>query len=155
MSTISRLKKVSVLIPIAVVAVAAFAIKKSMQHKKYNGTHPGYFAQWFEEKKNENGVIPSGLYGKWAAADRAAAMRRAGENPFDTLWELGPNAYGGRTRAVWIDPNDDNIILAGAISGGMWRSENGGSSWAALDEHQVSMMPSCITHNPFNTSIVY
>ena len=122
-------KKIKILIPVFAILIGAFGIQKGMTHKKYNGTNPGYYKQWFEEKKNENGVIPTGLRVKWAAFDRVSAMRRGSETPFDTLWELGPRSYGGRTRAVWIDPNNDNIILAASISGGMWRSEDGGLSW--------------------------
>jgi len=55
---------------------------------------------------------------------------------------IGPNNTGGRTRAVAIDVTDENIILAGGVSGGVWRSENGGSSWTkttgAADLHSVT-----------------
>lgn len=155
MFTTASNKKIKILIPVLATLLGAFGIQKGMTHKKYNGTNPGYYKQWFEEKKNDNGVIPKGLRGKWAAFDRVSAMRRGSETPFDTLWELGPRSYGGRTRAVWIDPNNDNIILAASISGGMWRSEDGGFSWNPLNEQEISMMPSCITHNPMNPSIIY
>ncbi|NJO00267.1 MAG: hypothetical protein HC880_00120 [Bacteroidia bacterium] len=42
----------------------------------------------------------------------------------------GPINVGGRTRALAIDAKDEDIILAGGVSGGMWRSINGGQSWA-------------------------
>ncbi len=41
----------------------------------------------------------------------------------------GPFNVGGRTRALALDIKDENIILAGGVSGGMWRSTNGGTSW--------------------------
>lgn len=41
----------------------------------------------------------------------------------------GPFNVGGRTRALAIDLRDENIILAGGVSGGVWRSINGGESW--------------------------
>lgn len=41
----------------------------------------------------------------------------------------GPFNLGGRTRALALDVNDENIILAGGVSGGIWRSTNGGESW--------------------------
>lgn len=44
----------------------------------------------------------------------------------------GPFNVGGRTRALAIDVNDENIILAGGVSGGMWRSTDGGSSWTMV-----------------------
>ncbi len=41
----------------------------------------------------------------------------------------GPYNVGGRTRALAIDIANANTILAGGVSGGMWRSTNGGTSW--------------------------
>ena len=41
----------------------------------------------------------------------------------------GPFNVGGRTRALSIDALDENILLAGGASGGMFRSIDGGQSW--------------------------
>jgi len=41
----------------------------------------------------------------------------------------GPNNLGGRTRALALDVTDEDIILAGGITSGMWRSTNGGASF--------------------------
>ena len=41
----------------------------------------------------------------------------------------GPYNVGGRSRALEIDVNDENVIVAGGASGGIWKSENGGNSW--------------------------
>lgn len=42
---------------------------------------------------------------------------------------FGPFNIGGRTRALAIDVTDENILLAGGISGGVWRSTDQGTSW--------------------------
>jgi photosystem II stability/assembly factor-like uncharacterized protein len=117
--------------------------------------HPGYYEQWFQEKKDANGQIPPFLRSQWAQYDAKKLDRRAGTNPIDTVIELGPNDVAGRTRALWIDPRNEKIILAGAISGGLWRSENGGTSWKPINEQEVSMMPSALTSNPFNPNVIY
>ncbi len=58
----------------------------------------------------------------------------------------GPSNLGGRTRALVIDISDatSNTILAGGISGGLFRTTNGGDSWvkvSANDEiHNVSSL---------------
>jgi hypothetical protein len=41
----------------------------------------------------------------------------------------GPYNVGGRTRALAIDLDNENTILAGGVSGGMWRSDDGGLTW--------------------------
>lgn len=46
------------------------------------------------------------------------------------IWNaVGPNNFGGRTRAFALDITDENVLLAGGVSGGMWKSTNGGESW--------------------------
>lgn len=120
-----------------------------------NGLHPGYYKQWFEEKKDANGKIPPFLRTQWAKWDAQQIIRRADESPIDSIIELGPKNVAGRTRSIWIDPRNEKIILAAAISGGLWRSENGGLSWKPNNEQQISMMPSCITSNPYNPNEVY
>lgn len=52
----------------------------------------------------------------------------------------GPRNVGGRTRALATDISDasGNTILAGGVTGGMWKSTNRGVSWIRttnLDEH--------------------
>lgn len=120
-------------------------------------THPGYHKQWLDEKKDANGEIPPFLRSQWAKFDamKFSLSRRNKDNPIDTIIELGPKSVGGRTRSVWIDPRNEKIMLAAAISGGMWRTVDGGLNWKPLNEHQVSMMPSCITSNPFNPNEIY
>ncbi|WP_066829322.1 T9SS type A sorting domain-containing protein [Rufibacter ruber] len=44
----------------------------------------------------------------------------------------GPYNVGGRTRAMALDIANENVLLAGGVSGGMWRSSNGGASWAKV-----------------------
>lgn len=45
-------------------------------------------------------------------------------------WEfLGPNNVGGRTRVLWIDPNNSNHLIAGGVSGGLWISNDGANNW--------------------------
>ena len=56
----------------------------------------------------------------------------------------GPFNVGGRTRALAIDVLDENILLAGGASGGMWRSTNFGQSWnkttKSLQLHNVTCL---------------
>lgn len=60
---------------------------------------------------------------------------------------LGPNNFGGRTRALALDVTNENIILAGGISGGMWRSENGGQSWVKTTSNSDLQSVTCIVQD--------
>jgi hypothetical protein len=125
--------------------------------KPLRAEHPGYFSQWLEEKRDANGQIPTFMRTKWQEWDRKQQnFGKRGISPiFDTIIELGPRAIGGRTRSLWIDPATDNHILACAISGGIWESNDKGKSWAPINDHETSLMASCITSNPYNHNILY
>ncbi|MFZ1292012.1 MAG: T9SS type A sorting domain-containing protein [Melioribacteraceae bacterium] len=43
--------------------------------------------------------------------------------------EAGPNDVGGRTRALAIDVANANTIIAGGVSGGIWKSTDNGETW--------------------------
>jgi photosystem II stability/assembly factor-like uncharacterized protein len=59
----------------------------------------------------------------------------------------GPFNVGGRTRALAIDVNNENIILAGGVSGGMWRSDDGGTSWTKVTSPDQLQSVSAITQD--------
>ena len=53
--------------------------------------------------------------------------------------EVGPFDVGGRTRALAVDIENPDIILAGGISGGVWRSTDGGNNWTLVtDPSEIS-----------------
>ena len=61
--------------------------------------------------------------------------------------QRGPSNVGGRTRALAIDITDANIILAGGVSGGMWRSSDGGNSWAKVTDDSALQSVTCIAQD--------
>ncbi len=46
-----------------------------------------------------------------------------------TWMHAGPDNVGGRTRAIAFDRTNSKILIAGSVSGGIWRSVDGGNSW--------------------------
>lgn len=49
--------------------------------------------------------------------------------PTVTIEEKGPTNYGGRVRALDFDKRNPLIGLSGGVSGGIFRTTNGGASW--------------------------
>ena len=43
--------------------------------------------------------------------------------------ELGPDNIGGRNRTILIDSENNNLMYAGGVSGGLWYSTDAGLSW--------------------------
>ena len=46
--------------------------------------------------------------------------------------QLGPNNIGGRTRALLIHPTNTSVMYAAGVSGGVWKTTNGGALWTPL-----------------------
>lgn len=81
------------------------------------------------------GKIPEGIlkkeleFAQRMAENAAGKSTRTSSTVIDDWRARGPFNVGGRTRALAIDLDNENILLAGGVSGGMWRSEDGGLSW--------------------------
>ena len=74
-----------------------------------------------------SGVIPDDIRRK----ELMFAKTLPESKSFDkSTWvHRGPFNVGGRTRALSIDVTDENVLLAGGTTGGMFRSVDGGQSW--------------------------
>ena len=46
--------------------------------------------------------------------------------------EMGSDNIGGRTRAVLVDKSNENLIFAGSVTGGLWKSTTAGLSWSRV-----------------------
>ncbi|MEM9337125.1 MAG: T9SS type A sorting domain-containing protein [Bacteroidota bacterium] len=60
----------------------------------------------------------------------------------------GPFNVGGRTRALAIDRTNENVILAGGVSGGLWRSEDQGATWKKITQGFQHPSITCIVQDP-------
>ncbi len=65
-----------------------------------------------------------------------------------TWRERGPANQGGRTRAVAMDRENDSVIIAGGVSGGMWRSDNLGQSWQRTTDVGMIQSVTCVAQDP-------
>jgi photosystem II stability/assembly factor-like uncharacterized protein len=59
----------------------------------------------------------------------------------------GPYNVGGRTRALCLDVLNENIMLAGGASGGMFRSVDAGASWEMTTRTSQEHRISCLTQD--------
>ncbi len=67
------------------------------------------------------------------AREEVKAMLNQGTRAASLTFQLeGPDNYGGRTRAILVDQNDNNILYAGSVSGGLYKSTNRGNTWEVL-----------------------
>lgn len=103
--------------------------------------------------------MPRNIRTKEAAfVNKLAKQMNPAHRPVAQEWEhRGPYRVGGRTKALALDVLDENIIIAGGVSGGMWKSTDGGSSWFKTTAHDQIHSVSCIAQNksPGNEHIWY
>ncbi len=61
--------------------------------------------------------------------------------------QLGPDNMGGRTRAILFDKESGHIYAAG-VSGGIFRSENQGTTWKKVNMDSYNLFVTCMTQTP-------
>jgi len=64
-------------------------------------------------------------------------------------------AVSGRISAIAVDPTDPNIVYAGAAQGGVWRSLDGGTTWATIFDTAASLAIGAIAIAPSDHTKVY
>lgn len=69
----------------------------------------------------------------------------------------GPWNAGGRTRAFGIDVSNENRLLAGSCSGGMWLSTDGGANWSMTNTLSQLKNATCLVQDkrPGHTNVWY
>lgn len=81
-------------------------------------------------------------------------LLEAGVFPESWSW-MGPGNIGGRIRSILIHPADADKMWVGSVSGGIWRTINGGASWSPVNDFLSNLAVSTMAMNPTNPSIMY
>ncbi len=78
------------------------------------------------------GQIPPGIRSlEMAFADGLPNDLNQKTDSLSAPWTArGPWNLGGRTRAFAMDVSNNNVLIAGGVSGGIWRSTDAGLTWA-------------------------
>ncbi len=89
-----------------------------------------------------------------AAAALVADWSPIGPAPTNSGF-FGP--VSGRVTTIAVDPTDTtgNTVLIGGAQGGIWRTTDGGTSWASVGDLNPSQAMGSIAFAPSNASIVY
>ena len=124
------------------------------------GDEPDKAAEFFVMKRAGEGVkdLPYERYE--AARRRVARMPLAARKKVEAIdlggWEaLGPGNQGGRTRHLIIDPRDPKIMYAGAVTGGVWKTINGGENWTPLTDSFPALGIGALSFEPTNPDTIY
>ena len=71
-------------------------------------------------------------------------------------WEpLGPGNIGGRTRTLVIHPSQPDIMYAGGVSGGVWKTTDAGQTWTPLADRIANIAVNSMAIHPTNPDVLY
>lgn len=96
------------------------------------GTKADKFARFTEAQKMLIDPVTSKVPAYMRAKELAFAKTINNNNTKINEFEFksrGPYNVGGRTRAFAIDVRNENVMLAGSVSGGVWKTKDGGQNW--------------------------
>lgn len=69
------------------------------------------------------------------AHQQVSAMAKNKQGNLNLQWSFeGPDNLGGRSRAFIFDKDDPSIMYMGSVSGGLYKSTNGGRSWNPIGD---------------------
>jgi photosystem II stability/assembly factor-like uncharacterized protein len=88
-----------------------------------------------------------------AEATFAPYWRSLGPQPVHTEWSW--DAATGRVVSLAVAPNNPSLILAGASTGGIWRSTDAGAHFTPVSDTQADLAVGEIVFAPSNPNIVY
>lgn len=140
--------------------------------------HPGEaLAFRLEQMSDETGQIPEGALiralnqrramgidpASWAFTRRPPKLGRNGLIEDDLTagiepgsWTgIGPGNIGGRVRAIVIHPTIPTTMWTGSAGGGLWKTTNGGASWAPLNDFLASLAACALVLDPTNPDVLY
>ena len=108
-------------------------------------------SQWFHLNRTDDEdelikIRRNALEYKWQMIKRQRStvddLPLAGYSPAGpgTPWfSIGPRNINGRVKCLAVHPTDENTVYAGAASGGVWKTTDGGQSWRSLWDAQESL----------------
>ena len=75
--------------------------------------------------------------------------------PMPTFGAGPGGAVSGRINQIVVSPGNTQIVLIAGSTGGIWRSGNGGATFAPVSDNQVDLAVGSIAFAPSNPNIVY
>jgi len=101
--------------------------------------------QWMKLRDPQTGEIPSGIRSRELAFASGLPVKESSRSQ-DWTWR-GPNNIGGRMLCIALDIDDEDHILSGSASGGMWQSADGGQLWSKVTAPNAEQSATCLVQD--------
>lgn len=132
------------------------------------GDQPDKAAEFYLERRLGAGATELPVERYSAARERASRMPlvsisqgrsgKLGDRRSADLggWQpLGPENQGGRTKSLLVHPQDAKILYAGAVTGGVWKTIDGGQNWQPLADLFPTTGLGALAMDPTNPDVIY
>lgn len=138
----------------------ASATGKGRPQKQRKGDHPDEWAKLraLQQASEDGKVKPDGLIKAIAQRRKmlANAIHTAAAGISKAQWTfLGPGNIGGRIRPVVIHPVNTNNMWIGSVSGGIWKTADGGNSWSPVNDFMGNLAVSAMAIDTANPNTMY
>ena len=138
-------------------AYNALATRSEVSHRVTSSHgHPDLFSKIHDEMR---GLTQDDMYPMNYQVAEYQKARAALNGPGSAIaWQSrGPANVGGRTRAIVVDPDDPDLKTwyAGAVGGGVWKTEDGGMRWTSLTDHLPNLGVSCLAMAESDHDVMY
>jgi len=99
-------------------------------------------------------ILPALEHAKQVARAQMNSVTRS--QNFNLQWNLeGPINIGGRVNVLTIDPTDSNTMFAGTCNGGVYKTSDGGATWASVVDTLSYFSVGDIEIDPTNHLVIY
>jgi len=96
----------------------------------------------------ETGLIPVSRAQELAFASKLPALEsQSSRGEYYDFQARGPFNFGGRTRGAGVDINNDSILIAGSISGHIYKSADQGATWEKKTANDQTWGISCLVQD--------
>jgi hypothetical protein len=93
----------------------------------------------------------------WLSGSRVTSLRETSRaaNVLDAWTPLGPGNIGGRTRVVKFHPTVPTTLFAAGVSGGIWKSDDNGSTWRPTGDGLTNIAVNSLLIDPVRPDVMY
>jgi photosystem II stability/assembly factor-like uncharacterized protein len=92
---------------------------------------------------------------KEAEAEKTADPMSSGGFTAFKLRSVGPALVSGRVVAIAVNPKNKSQYFVGVASGGVWRTDNDGTTWTPVFEREGSYSIGAVTLDPKQPNVVW
>jgi photosystem II stability/assembly factor-like uncharacterized protein len=109
------------------------------------------------EKKEKAAPPKEGAAKSEKHADAEKGGKKKGGDPISSLRlrSIGPGLTSGRISGIAVHPTEKSLWYIAAASGGVWKTNNAGSTWTPIFDNEGSYAIGYVTLDPKNPNVVW